>query len=72
MSWVIVDDGSDDGMYEVADDLAPTHDWILVVGTGEDAADLAMGRLRGRDLLGVPTRTQEPSYRRGRVRQGRC
>ena len=51
VSWVIVDDGSDDGMDEVADDLARRHDWILVVGTGEDAANLAMGRLRGRDLL---------------------
>ena len=50
-SWVIVDDGSDDGMYEVADDLAQRHDWILVVETGEDAANLAMGRRRGRDLL---------------------
>ena len=51
VSWVIVDDGSDDGMREVADDLALQHDWILVVGTAEDAGDLAMGRLRGRDLL---------------------
>ena len=50
-SWVIVDDGSDDGMREVAEDLARRHDWILVVGTGEDAANLAMGRRRGRDLL---------------------
>ena len=51
VSWVIVDDGSDDGMREVADDLALQHDWILVVGTAEDAGNLAMGRLRGRDLL---------------------
>lgn len=51
VSWVIVDDGSDDGMREVADDLARRHDWILVVETGEDAANLAMGRRRGRDLL---------------------
>lgn len=49
-SWVIVDDGSDDGMDTVADELARQHEWILVVGTGEDAADLAMGRRRGRDL----------------------
>ena len=55
VSWVIVDDGSDDGMREVADDLARRHDWILVAGTGEDAANIAMGRRRGRDLLGVPT-----------------
>ena len=38
-------------MYEVADDLARRHDWILVVETGEDAANIAMGRRRGRDLL---------------------
>lgn len=50
-SWVIVDDGSDDGMYQVAEDLARRHDWILVVETGEDAANIAMGRRRGRDLL---------------------
>lgn len=50
-SWIIVDDGSDDGMDVVADDLARRHDWILVVGTGEEAANLALGRRRGRDLL---------------------
>ena len=49
-SWVIVDDGSDDGMDTVAEDLARQHEWILVVGTGEDPADLALGRRRGRDL----------------------
>ena len=49
--WVIVDDGSDDGMYEVAQALAAEHDWITVAGTGEAAADLAEGRRRGRDLL---------------------
>lgn len=51
VAWVIVDDGSDDGMRDVADDLARRHGWILVVGTGEDAANLAMGRRQGRDLL---------------------
>jgi glycosyltransferase involved in cell wall biosynthesis len=49
--WVIVDDGSDDGMDAVAADLAAQHDWIRVVGTGKDAADLASGRRQGRDLL---------------------
>jgi biofilm PGA synthesis N-glycosyltransferase PgaC len=49
--WVIVDDGSDDGMDVVADDLARRYDWIDVVRTGEDASDLAQGRRRGRDLL---------------------
>ena len=49
--WVIVDDGSDDGMEVVAAELAERHDWILVAATGEDADDLAEGRRRGRDLL---------------------
>jgi biofilm PGA synthesis N-glycosyltransferase PgaC len=49
--WVIVDDGSDDGMDVVAAELARRHDWILVVGTGEGADELAEGRRRGRDLL---------------------
>jgi biofilm PGA synthesis N-glycosyltransferase PgaC len=49
--WVIVDDGSDDGMDAVARDLAHQYDWILVAGTGESADDLAKGRRRGRDLL---------------------
>ena len=49
--WVIVDDGSDDGMEIVAAELAARHDWILVAATGEDADDLAEGRRRGRDLL---------------------
>ena len=30
--WVIVDDGSDDGMEEVADELVRRHGWILVRG----------------------------------------
>ena len=51
VSWVIVDDGSDDGMRQIAEDLARRHDWILIVGTGEDAANLVQGRRRGRDLL---------------------
>jgi glycosyltransferase involved in cell wall biosynthesis len=50
-SWIIVDDGSDDGMDAVARGLALGHDWIFVTGTGETADDLAKGRRRGRDLL---------------------
>ena len=72
VSWVIVDDGSDDGMDAVADDLARQHEWILVVGTGEDAANLAMGRRRGRDLTCVPAWSQQPAQPCGRVRQGGC
>ena len=49
--WVIVDDGSDDGMDRVAAELSAEHPWIRTVGTGEDASDLAQGRRRGRDLL---------------------
>jgi biofilm PGA synthesis N-glycosyltransferase PgaC len=51
VAWVIVDDGSDDGMDAVADELARDYDWIHVVGTGQDAAHLAKGRRQGRDLL---------------------
>jgi biofilm PGA synthesis N-glycosyltransferase PgaC len=49
--WIIVDDGSDDGMDEVARGLERQHDWIRVVATGEEPDDLAKGRRRGRDLL---------------------
>jgi len=49
--WIVVDDGSDDGMDIVARDLAARHEWILALGTGEAADDLAKGRRRGRDLL---------------------
>ena len=49
--WVIVDDGSDDGMDAIAGELAREHDWIAVIGTGEGADELADGRRRGRDLL---------------------
>jgi glycosyltransferase involved in cell wall biosynthesis len=49
--WIIVDDGSDDGMDGVANELGRRHDWIVVTRTGESRADLAKGRRRGRDLL---------------------
>ena len=49
--WVIVDDGSDDGMDAVAADLAARHDWIISIRTGEGSDELAEGRRRGRDLL---------------------
>jgi glycosyltransferase involved in cell wall biosynthesis len=49
--WVIVDDGSDDGMGEVAAALARDHDWIMALRTDEDPDGLADGRRRGRDLL---------------------
>lgn len=49
--WVIVDDGSDDGMDAVAGELAHDHDWILALRTGEGGDELVAGRRRGRDLL---------------------
>jgi glycosyltransferase involved in cell wall biosynthesis len=49
--WIIVDDGSDDGMYEVAEQLARDHDWIVALRTDNEADDLRQGRRRGRDLL---------------------
>jgi biofilm PGA synthesis N-glycosyltransferase PgaC len=49
--WIIVDDGSDDGMRAVADRLARQHHWIVVTGTGEGTDRLVEGRRRGRDLL---------------------
>ena len=49
--WVIVDDGSDDGMGAVAQDLAREHHWIAVLDSGQGSEALAEGRRRGRDLL---------------------
>jgi glycosyltransferase involved in cell wall biosynthesis len=49
--WIIIDDGSNDGMDAVARELERRHDWIRVAGTGERPDDLAGGRRRGRDLL---------------------
>jgi biofilm PGA synthesis N-glycosyltransferase PgaC len=49
--WMIVDDGSDDGMGALALALSRRHDWILVRNTGEASGELAEGRRQGRDLL---------------------
>lgn len=49
--WMIVDDGSDDGMDELALALSSEHDWIRVRSTGQASDDLAEGRRQGRDLL---------------------
>jgi glycosyltransferase involved in cell wall biosynthesis len=54
--WMIVDDGSDDGTYELAARLAAEHGWIDVVQTGGDSAAIAAGRRTGRAL---------DSFRRG-------
>jgi biofilm PGA synthesis N-glycosyltransferase PgaC len=48
--WVIVDDGSDDGMNAVAAELAAEHPWIMVLHSGREAAGVAEGRRQGRDL----------------------
>jgi glycosyltransferase involved in cell wall biosynthesis len=50
-SWVIVDDGSDDGMDVVAAGLAQEHEWISLIHTGQNGDGLEEGRRRGRDLL---------------------
>jgi glycosyltransferase involved in cell wall biosynthesis len=49
--WVIVDDGSDDGMDAVARSLEREHDWIVALDSGQGSEELAEGRRRGRDLL---------------------
>jgi glycosyltransferase involved in cell wall biosynthesis len=49
-AWVIVDDGSDDGMEALASRLAAKHAWITIHGTGRDAAAVHRGRREGRDL----------------------
>ena len=49
--WMIVDDGSDDGMGEDAQALSAAHDWISVRSTGEASDELEKGRRQGRDLL---------------------
>ncbi len=49
--WMIVDDGSDDGMGEVAEALARKHGWITALQTDQDRRGLRHGRRRGRDLL---------------------
>jgi glycosyltransferase involved in cell wall biosynthesis len=48
--WVIVDDASDDATGELARDLERHHGWIQAMCTGGDGAELALGRLQGRDL----------------------
>jgi hypothetical protein len=51
-SWVIVDDGSEDGTVELGRRLSAEHPWI-VLKTPEPATDghLTEGRREGRDLL---------------------
>jgi poly-beta-1,6-N-acetyl-D-glucosamine synthase len=45
MAWVIVDDGSSDGTYEVAQELAAEHDWITVRETGDGGPRSRGGRI---------------------------
>ncbi len=49
--WIIVDDGSDDGMDQVAQRLADEHPFIRLERTGEGSDRLEEGRRQGRDLL---------------------
>ncbi len=45
--WMIVDDGSDDGMGEDALELSRVHDWILVRSTGKAATNWRRGAVKG-------------------------
>jgi biofilm PGA synthesis N-glycosyltransferase PgaC len=51
-SWIVVDDGSDDGTDVLATELAGRHDWIRLLAP-EPATDgeLTEGRFEGRDLI---------------------
>lgn len=48
--WIVVDDGSDDGMDVVAERLAAAHPFIRVARTDQGSDRLADGRRQGRDL----------------------
>jgi biofilm PGA synthesis N-glycosyltransferase PgaC len=48
--WMIVDDASDDGMQEVAAQLATRHAFIHVLNTAAGSDRLEAGRRQGRDL----------------------
>jgi glycosyltransferase involved in cell wall biosynthesis len=52
IQWVVVDDGSDDGTVELAQELSAQHPWITL-STPEPETDgqLSEGRREGRDLL---------------------
>jgi poly-beta-1,6-N-acetyl-D-glucosamine synthase len=56
--WVIVDDASTDGTYELAAELAAAHEWITVLtsnrGAGVGGA-LKAGRRGGRDVVAFHT-----------------
>jgi glycosyltransferase involved in cell wall biosynthesis len=56
VAWIIVDDASDDGTGELAQDLSARHAWIRVVATDRSGDALAAGRRQGRAL---------DSFRRG-------
>src|SRR4051812_30030160 len=56
--WVIVDDESTDGTYELAQQLAEAHPWVLALssarGVGRGGA-LKAGRRGGRDVVAFHT-----------------
>jgi glycosyltransferase involved in cell wall biosynthesis len=49
-TWMVVDDGSDDGTLELARELAATHSWIACTTTGDASGLLSNGRRQGRAL----------------------
>jgi biofilm PGA synthesis N-glycosyltransferase PgaC len=49
-TWIIVDDGSDDGTRELAQALAAERSWIAWIATGDASGLLSNGRREGRAL----------------------
>lgn len=66
-AWVIVDDGSEDGTLELAEQLAREHSWISAIRSPHADDDaLTRGRRTGRDVIafnaGVASLASEPDF----------